>query len=163
MKKIIIFILGFVLLGVSLQAQILKPVKWSFTAAQVKGKAGMYEVHVTALIDKGWKTYSQSTPADGPSPTVIKFKPNPMVLLGGKVKEIGELHKIDEPAFGVQVFYYTGKVDFVQVVKIKALSPRKGDLSQKERIVLQGTVEFMVCDASQCLPPDEVGFTVELK
>ena len=43
------------------------------------------------------------------------------------------------------------------------LSPHKGDLSQRERIVLQGTVEFMVCNSEQCLPPEEVEFKVELK
>jgi hypothetical protein len=153
MRQLIVLI-GFVLLGVTVQAQILKPAKWSFTALRVKGKAGMYEVHMTATIDKGWKTYSQSTPEDGPSPTVVMFKPNPLVLLGGKVKEVGELHKIDEPAFGVQVWYYKEKVDFVQVVKLKKPGVKTS---------LSGTVEFMVCDDHQCLPVEEIPFIVELK
>jgi hypothetical protein len=161
MRKFMIMI-GLVLFSVTLQAQILKPVKWNFSAAPVKGKSGMYQVHMTATIDKTWKIYSGSTPAGGPSPTTIKFKPNTNILLGGKVKEIGALHKVPEPAFGVDVWYFKDKVDFVQVVKVKALSPHKGDLSQKERVVLQGTVEFMACDAEQCLPPEEIEFKVEL-
>ncbi|WP_316788799.1 protein-disulfide reductase DsbD domain-containing protein [Pedobacter frigoris] len=161
-SKLIIF---FLILAVVTQAQILKPVKWTFSGVPVKGKAGIYEVHMTAMIDKGWKTYSQSTPEDGPVATVVKFKPNPLVLLGGKVKEVGEMHKVHEEAFGVDVWYYKDKVDFVQVVKLKnALSPHKGDLSQREReVILQGTVAFMVCDAHQCLPVEEIEFSVELK
>lgn len=114
----------------------------------------MFEVRMTATIDKGWKIYAQATPEGGPSPTVIKFKPNPLVLLGGKVKEVGELHKVPEPAFGVEVWYYSTKVDFVQVVKMKKPGVKTS---------LSGTVSFMACDATQCLPPEEVGFTVELR
>jgi len=151
MRKLLI-VMVFVLLGISVNAQILKPIKWSFTT--VKKSASIYEVHLTALIDKTWKIYSQSTPDGGPSPTVVKFKPNPLVLLGGKVKEVGEMHKVDEPAFGVQVFYYSSKVDFVQIVKLKKPGIKTS---------LSGTVEFMVCDAEQCLPPEEIPFTIELK
>jgi hypothetical protein len=66
----------------AVKAQILKPVKWSFTATKVK--ADVYEVHITAAIDKTWKIYSGGTPDGGPQPTLVKFKPNANVLLGGK-------------------------------------------------------------------------------
>lgn len=152
MKKILVIILGCVLLGAAVQAQILKPVKWNFTTKKVK--ASIYEIHITATIDKTWKIYSGGTPDGGPSPTVIKFKPNPLALLGGKVKEIGELHKVPEPAFGVDVWYYKDKVDFVQVLKLKKAGIKT---------TISGTVEFMACDATQCLPPEEVEFKVELR
>src|SRR5690606_29358094 len=112
-------ILCFVLLGITGQAQILKPVKWSFSGAPVKGKAGMYEVRMTAVIENGWKIYSQTTPEGGPLATKVTFTKNPLVLLGGKVKEVGDLHKVPEPAFGVDVWYYSTKVDFVQIIKLK--------------------------------------------
>lgn len=153
MKRVLFIILLFAGMG-AVKAQIVKPVKWSFSAVQVKGKAGVYEVRLTAAIDPKWKIYSGSTPDGGPSPTVIKFGANPMVLLGGKVKEVGEMHKVDEPAFGVQVFYFTDKVDFVQIVKLKKPGVKTS---------LSGTVEFMACDAEQCLPPEEIPFTIELK
>jgi DsbC/DsbD-like thiol-disulfide interchange protein len=151
MKKGLILIIGFALLCVAAHAQILKPLKWSFTAKKIK--ADVYEVHLTATIDQGWTTYSQTTPDGGPLPTAIKFKPNTNVLLGGKVKEVGEMKKKHEAAFGVEVFYYKDKVDFVQVVKLK----------KPATTLLVGTVEFMVCDKEQCLPPEEVEFSVELK
>jgi hypothetical protein len=78
-----------------------------------------------------------------------------------KVKEVGELHKVPEPAFGVDVWYYKDKVDFVQVVKV--VRKNAGTLKQVQGDVLKGTVEFMACDAQQCLPPEEVEFSVQLK
>lgn len=153
MQKILFMLGGFVLFGTSVPAQILKPVKWNFAATPVKGKAGMFEVRMTAVIEKGWHIYSQSTPEGGLSPTVIKFKPNSNVLLGGKVKEVGEMKKKYEDVFEVEVLYFENKVEFVQVVKLKKIKPT----------TLSGTVEFMVCDKEQCLPVEEVGFKVELK
>jgi hypothetical protein len=148
-------VITFVLLGLTVHAQIVKPVKWSFTAKKVK--ADTYELHITATIDKTWKIYSGGTPDGGPQPTLVKFKPNAAVLLGGKVKEVGELHKVPEPAFGVDVWYYKDKVDFVQIIKVKR------PMKQVQGDVLKGTVEFMACDASQCLPPEEVEFSIPLK
>ncbi len=153
MKKLLI-VMAFALLNIAVQAQILKPVKWSFSAMPVKGKAGMYEVKLTTVIDKGWHIYSQHTPEGGPSPTVIKFKPNPLFLLGGKVKELGKLHKKASQEFGVDVWSYDGKVEFVQIVKLKKSGVKTS---------ISGTVEFMVCDAQQCLPPEEVEFNIPLK
>jgi hypothetical protein len=147
-------IVAFVLLNIAVQAQILKPVKWTFISSPIKGKAGIYEVKMTAVIDKGWHIYSQSTPQGGPEPTVVKIKPNPLLLLGGKVKELGRLHKDTSQEFGVDVWSYDGKVEFVQIVKLK---------KQGVKTNLSGTVEFMVCDENQCLPPEEVEFNIPLK
>lgn len=153
MKKLVILI-SLVLLIISAQAQILKPVKWTFAATPVKAKTGMYEVRMTAVIEKGWHIYSQHTPDGGPMATKVTFAKNPMVLLGGKVTEDGKLHKERSEVFGVDVWSYDGKVSFVQIVKLKKPGVKTS---------LSGAVEFMACDESQCLPPEEVGFKVELK
>ncbi|WP_316794274.1 protein-disulfide reductase DsbD domain-containing protein [Pedobacter frigoris] len=114
----------------------------------------MQKVSMTAVIEKGWHIYSQNTPDGGPSATKVTFAKNPLVLLGGKVKEVGEMHKVHEEAFGVDVWYYKDKVDFVQIIKLK---------KPGVKTILTGTVEFMVCDDHQCLPVEEVGFSIELK
>jgi hypothetical protein len=153
MRKIVLVMVA-VMLGFAVQAQILKPVKWTFTAVPVKGKVGIYEVKMTAVIEKGWHIYSQGTPDGGPSPTVIKFKPNPLLLLGGKVKEQGKLHKEASKEFGVDVWSYDTKVEFVQIVKLKKTGKKNS---------ISGTVEFMACDENQCLPPEELEFDIPLK
>ncbi|WP_316819077.1 protein-disulfide reductase DsbD domain-containing protein [Pedobacter nyackensis] len=153
MKRTLLILLLFC--GMSgLKAQILRPVKWTFTSMPIKGKVGLYEVRMTAMIDKGWHIYSQATPEGGPSPTVIKFKPNPLLLLGGKVKELGKLHKEASQEFGVDVWSYDNKVEFVQIVKLK---------KPYVKTSLSGTVEFMACDSQQCLPPEEIEFNIPLK
>lgn len=154
MNRKIFIILAFALLGVTVKAQILKPVKWSFSSVAIKGKAGMYKVSMTAVIEKVWHIYSQNTPDGGPSATKVTFAKNPLVLLGGKTIEVGKLHKEHSEVFGVDVWSYSDKVEFVQVVKVK-----KPGVKAR----LSGTIEFMACDESQCLPPEEVPFEIELK
>lgn len=114
----------------------------------------MYEVRIIAAIDNDWHIYSQATPEGGPSPTVIKFKPNSLVLSGGKVKEVGKLHKERSETFGVDVLSYDTKVEFVQIVKLKKSGTKTS---------LSGKVEFMACNENQCLPPEEIEFNIPLK
>ncbi|MBB5438507.1 thiol:disulfide interchange protein DsbD [Pedobacter sp. AK017] len=152
MKKVLFIILGFVLLGVTMQAQILKPVKWSFTS--VKKSPSIYEVNMAAVIKKGWHIYSQNTPDGGPLATKVTFAKNPLILLGGKTTELGKLHKEHSKEFGVEVWSYSDKVEFVQVVRMK---------KPGVKTILSGMVEFMACDESQCLPPEEIPFKIELK
>lgn len=151
MKSLSILVLLLAATLFSAQAQIINPVKWTFSSKKVKGD--IYEVHMTANIQRGWSIYSQTTPDGGPVPTTIQFNKNPEVLVGGKVKEVGALKKKHEKVFGVDVLYFTEKVDFVQLVK------RKNNKVTK----LSGMVEFMACDEQQCLPPAEVAFAVNLQ
>ncbi len=154
MKQITKLVLNTILLGstaFSTQAQILNAVKWTYAAQHIK--ENIYEVKITAEIEQGWNIYSQTTPGGGPLPTTITFNKNTNVQYGGKTKEIGTMKKKHEAVFGVDVHYYTDSVTFVQLVKLKKKQPTK----------LSGTVEFMACDATKCLPPDEVEFAVELK
>jgi Disulphide bond corrector protein DsbC len=108
---------------------------------------------LTATIAAGWHIYSQTTSEGGPLPTAITFSKNPLLILSGTVKEVGKLQQHHEPLFGVDVKQYSGKVDFVQVVKLKG----------KVKTLVNGLLEFMVCDDKKCLPPKTVEFSVSLK
>ena len=130
---------GFLLLFSNiLFAQIQNPVSWSATSKKIADKT--YEIHLTANIDNGWHTYSQTTPDGGPVPTSITFTKNPLLTLDGKTKEVGKLEKHYEPLFGVDVKQFSEKVDFVQTIKLKA--PVKTSVNV--------AVEFMVCNDKQC-------------
>ncbi|HMJ46329.1 MAG TPA: protein-disulfide reductase DsbD domain-containing protein, partial [Ferruginibacter sp.] len=85
--------------------------------------------------------------------TSIHFSKNPLTVLDGKIKEVGAMKKKHEKVFNVDVHYYKDKVDFVQVVKLKT----------NAKTSVSGTVEFMVCDEEQCLPPEEVPFKIKLQ
>jgi hypothetical protein len=148
--KNILAICATVLLAVSANAQIKNPANFSFTATK---KGADYEVIIKATIEKPWHIYSQTTPTGGPLPTKISFNKNPLITVVGKAKEVGKLEKIHDKNFGVDVLYFGNTVSFVQLVKVKA--------GVKTNIT--GTIEYMVCDDEQCLPPTKKTFDIKLQ
>ena len=149
MKKL--YLLGcLVMAGLAVTAQSSKAVHWTFTSKKLADKT--YEVHMTASIDGSYHMYAQNVGVDGPIPTSFKITANPLVVTDGKVKEVGKLVQKKEEVWGGDVRYYEKTVDFVQVVKLK------GNVKTN----LAGTVSFMVCNESQCLPPSDVDFTVNI-
>ncbi|MGV3529757.1 MAG: protein-disulfide reductase DsbD domain-containing protein [Flavisolibacter sp.] len=127
------------------------PVSWSFSAKKLN--ASTYEVHLTANIEEGWHVYSQGTPDGGPVPTSFSFMKNPLVKTGGAAKEVGKLEQHFEPLFGVEVKQYSNKVDFVQLVTV-----RPG-----VKTSFAGTVEYMSCNDTECMPPARQRFSVALR
>jgi hypothetical protein len=150
MKKLLLLITLFSIAGVSF-AQFSDPVKWSYSATKKSDK--VYEITYTATIDKPWHIYSQTTPKGGPVPTKFVYKTNPLLTVSGIPNENGALVKKHEEVFGVDVKYFDTKVVFTQTVNLK--SAVKTNVS--------GTIEYMVCNDSQCLPPKKVSFDLQLQ
>ena len=150
MKKYIIT--GIFLLAANfIFAQVQNPVSWTTSSKKINDKT--YEVHLTANLNSGWHIYSQHTPEGGPVPTSLTFTKNPLVTVEGKAKEVGKLEQHVEPLFGnINVKQFSNKVDFVQLVKLKA--PVKTSVNV--------AVEFMVCNDKQCLPPKTEKLSVAL-
>lgn len=130
--------------------QIVTPVKWTWKAEQT-GK-GEYKLIFNAKIDKGWHTYSQFIGEGGPVPTSLTFdKANKDVQLNGKATETGpKIHSGHDPVFDMELKSFENEFTIVQSVKV--LKDTK----------LKGTLEFMVCDDSRCLPPDQLDFSFDL-
>lgn len=133
------------------QAQDLQPVKWTFQAEQVSPQT--YRVLLTATVERPWAIYSQDTPQGGPLPTTITYHPNPLVLPQGNTREIGTRQQKQDGTFGVEVYYYRHTVTFEQQVRLRS----------NVTTTLSGTVEFMACDDTRCLPPQTVAFTIPLE
>lgn len=149
MKKLLGLFLA--LLSVAfVSAQIKDPVSWTFEAK--KKSADSYEVVITANIPKPWHMYSQNMPSGGPVPTKLVFNPNPLVKPQGKPKEQGKLEKINDKIFGMEVLFFSGKVMYTQIVKVKP--------GIKTNVA--GYVNYMVCDDEQCLPPTKKQFDIKL-
>ena len=69
----------------SSKAQILEPVKWTFT---IENETATEATLVfTAKVDKGWHVYSQYVPDGGPVPTSFTIKPANVFKTIGKVTE----------------------------------------------------------------------------
>ncbi len=146
-KYLLLFVLHYFLLSVSFAQT---PYAWSFKATKVADKT--YDIHCVADVQAPWHTYSQFTPDGGPLPTKFIFSKNPLYGLDGVVKENGKLVVKHEEVFGVDVKYFEGSVDFVQRVKLKGSAKTN----------FSGTVEFMVCNEQQCLPPSTQKFSIAL-
>ena len=127
-----------------------EPVKWIFTAKKITDN--QYEIHLAATIDRGWHIYSQTTPDGGPVRTTISFSKNPLLTLQGTVAEGGKLEQHFDDLFGVDVKQFSDKVDFVQKVTVKG----------KVKTNITGSIEFMVCNNTMCLPPKSLPFTILL-
>jgi hypothetical protein len=147
MKKIFFTAL---LYGCALLLHAQNPVHWSFSSVKLEGN--VYEIHLSATIDAPWHTYSEWTPAGGPLPTKITFSPNPLMTAIGIIKEQGDLQHVYDKTFDVEVDYFSGKADFVKLVKLKGHA----------KTALAGTVEFMACNDKQCLPPSKINFSIAL-
>ncbi len=151
-RRFIVVLLGFIVfLGPFSQnyAQILDPVKWSFSSQRISSDE--FELNFTAKIEKNWHLYSQYIPEGGPIPTTFTFEPSPNYKLIGKTIE-PKPHKMFDRNFEMEVQYFDGQAVFKQ--RIKSLT--------QQNFNVRGTVEFMACDDSRCIPPVEVDFDFAL-
>ncbi len=148
MKKLLIITL--LLISVTLvNAQILTPVKWSYAAKKISKTEAV--VFLKATMQPGWHIYSQYVEEGGPIPTSFKFTPSKSYSIVGKTAEPKALEKF-EKTFGMNVRYFENSVIFQQKVKLASAQS-----------VVKGKLEFMVCNDSKCLPPEEVAFSVAIK
>ncbi len=136
-------------LSITVNSQILKPVKWAYLAKKISKTDAV--VAIRATIDNGWHIYSQNIAEGGPIKTTFKFTPAKAYKLNGKTTEPKPVVKF-EKTFDMNVSYFEKSVTFTQ--KIKLTGPTA---------TVKGTVEFMVCDDSQCLPPETVDFSINVK
>lgn len=128
------------------------PVSWAFNSKKIG--ANLYELRLTATMQPGWHLYAQNQPEDAiAQPTLFTFNNNPLLSFDGKVKEVGKLEKFRDEKLGVSANQYSGKVDFVQVVKVKGAAKTN----------VTGKLEFQTCDDKKCLPPKTVPFSIAIK
>ncbi len=149
MKKIT-FLFFSLMSMIGLQAQILTPVTWTWTSKQVSDTE--FDLIFTATIDEGWTVYSQYLESeDGPIPTSFHFEKSNHFELVGKNKESGTIKKGYDDIFRMNLTKIYKKGIFTQRVRMK-------DFSKP----IAGYLEFMTCDAKQCLPPTEEEFSFQL-
>ncbi len=142
---------GALLLGASTaQAQILTPVKWAYAAK--KTSATEATLYLKATMDEGWHVYSQTGQKGGPVKTTITFAPAKTYALVGTPTEPVPITKY-EPVFEIPVSYFAGSVIFQQKIKLTGPGP----------FTVKGTVKYMTCNDTKCLPPDEITFTIPVK
>lgn len=147
MKKFIL-VASVLLFSVTLFAQYTK-VNW--TSSTKKLADGKYEIRFTAKVPAGFHIYSQFT-GEGPVATSFKFNKNALLSIQGAVKEDGKLISVNDEVWNNQQKFYSGTVDFIQIVKQKT----------KVKTNVSGSIEYMICDDKKCLPPTTYEFNIAL-
>lgn len=150
MNRFILILCVFLFSAGASQAQIMTPVKWSYAAKKISKTEAI--VYIKATIDEGWHLYSQNMKDGGPVKTTFAFPASKEYKLVGKTIEPKPITEF-EKAFDMDVSYFEKTVMFEQKVAIQGNKP----------VTVKGSVEFMVCNDEQCLPPDEVTFTIPVK
>ncbi|HRY99170.1 MAG TPA: cytochrome c biogenesis protein CcdA [Bacteroidales bacterium] len=145
-----LFLSTLLLISLSLSAQILEPVKWSFSSKKLSDTEA--ELVFTATMDPGWHLYSQFLKPGGPIPTAFKFTESPAYRLLGKVKE-PKAHTEFDAIFKMDVSYFDGKAEFRQKIQV---------LSAKD-FVVEGTFEYMTCNDETCIPFFDNDFSIPVK
>ena len=148
MKRLLVVL--FTLMSVVVSAQIFNPVEWEFTQKQLSDTE--IELQFKAIIEDHWHLYSQHIEDDGPVPTEFTFTTTDGFELVGNMQEGEPLEEFD-PNFDMILKYFGNEAIFTQKVKVISATDFK----------LDGNVYFMVCDEAQCLPPEEVEFSFDIK
>ncbi|MBM3740565.1 MAG: hypothetical protein FJW39_32860 [Acidobacteria bacterium] len=136
------------------------PVSWSFEKPPVQGsiKAGAtIRVVLNAEIREGWHLYSlKKMPSGGPIPTRITIPEGQAFKLDeSKSITAPEPESVDDPVFGMEVEYFSGKAVFELPVKVDAGA--NGESS------LKIAVRYQACNDKICLRPKTVLIETSLR
>ena len=147
MKKVLFFLLSFLAFA-NVNAQIVKPVKW--TTKVDKLSATEFNLVMDGKIDEGWHLYSQFTPDGGSLPAEFKYdNPKGNYELVGKTKE-SPYKKGFNDVFGVDEYYFEKQVTFTQ--KVKILNPKVTSIKVK--------ADYQVCKNVCIQDPQQFTFTI---
>jgi thiol:disulfide interchange protein DsbD len=124
-------------------SQVIKPVKWTFSAKQVD--ATHVDLLFKATIAKPWHMYGLNIPEGGPIPTSLHFDNPSGYEVTGKPTQTPKPEMVDDDIFNMKLELHNGQVTYTQ--RIKKTLP--------DSILVKGTVEFMTCSDMQCIPGEQ--------
>ena len=134
-------------------AQIEDPVSWEF-GLYPSEQAGLTDVVIHATVDSCWHIYSQDNdPNNGPVPTYFEFQWPEGTAPMGEVAECTPKEEYD-PNFMMDLKFFEEDVYWRQTVDLSAAQAND---------TITGYVLFMVCDASMCLPPEEIPIALSVR
>ena len=146
MKKLLSLL--FISTTIVLSAQIYDPVSWEFSQKQISETE--VELQFKAEIEEHWHMYSQFV-EDEMIATKFTFYYNGDTIVSKPTE--GKSIEEYEPLWEMTLRYFEHEAIFKQRITVNSL----------ENIQLGGYVDFMVCDATQCLPPDYSEFSFTIK
>lgn len=127
------------------KAQLMNPVQVKTEFKQISDTEA--EIVFTATIQSGWHMYSTNAVSGGPTPTTFNTETLTGAELNGTLVANGNVKKQYEEMFGADVFFFEGKGEFVQKIR---LTGGKYEIS--------GYLEYGACNDQSCTPPTSVDF-----
>ena len=152
MKQIFKFLLVIALITAgfnSVNAQIIDPVDWKFSAKVINKEEAI--LYFTANVDQPWHIYTQD-PNGGINPTTFTFEKSDAYERIGKVEEPENFIRKNDKILEIDYNLYDHEVIFKQKIKIK----------NTERFEVIGSINFFSCDDEKCLPPKDEEFKFEI-
>lgn len=126
---------------------VMKPVTWSYKISNEGNDE--YILSFIAKAEDGWTVYSQFTNDEGPVPTGIIYEEGEHFSIVDRSIEKGHKKEGMDSYFDVEVIKYLSDEPFIIEHRVKVSNP--GDS-------IVGSLEFMACDDTSCLPPDFIDF-----
>lgn len=137
MRRVLLILLAVFIVNI-VHAQIINPVKWTYSVKQLPNNEA--ELIFKAKIEPKWHMYSQFFEDGGPVKMSFSFEKSDAYKLLGKVQEFTPKTEHDE-IFDIDVQYFENQAKLVQ--KIKLLS--------SEDFVVRGEMEYQVCYEDKCV------------
>jgi thiol:disulfide interchange protein len=137
---------------INLSGQILDPVEWDIGLYETE-TPGELDLVFHASVEPCWHIYSQFLDKpDGPLPTWFEMTLPADADSIGHVQECDPLVEYD-PNFMMDLKFFEEEVFWVQRIETK-----EGGSGH-----IEGYLNFMVCDASRCLPPEDIDFKIDIQ
>lgn len=146
-KRLVLSTLVLLSVFVSVQGQILNPIKWT-SSVSVEDN-GMGTMTFSAVIEKGWHLYSMDIPEGGPVATSFNWdKIEGVELMGEPMPDRKPHEEIDE-VFSMKLGWWENNVTITQ--KFKVVDMASG-------YDIEGYINYMLCNDATCQAPSNETF-----
>lgn len=127
-----------------------KPVQWQVSVRMTSAIEG--KVIIKATMRSGWHLYGLELPQGGPRATSFDLSGSRGVEYTGPVVAARAPLEVQDPVFGMTLTWWDEPVTFSApfVVTGSGLP------------VVAGTISYMACDGSNCMPPSTESFSVNV-
>ena len=124
-------------------------VSWKSSVEHLEGD--VYRIVLEASIPAPYHMYDMGPYEGGPNATTITFTPGEGAVLEGGVEQLTRPERHYDKTFGMEIGTFARKAQFAQSVKLTA-----------PQATVKAELAWMICNDTNCLPPDDTELTVEL-
>ena len=146
MKKHLLLILLALLATLTIDAQIVNPVKWKTSVEMTDATHGT--VSLKAIIEKGWHMYCTELPDGGPIATSVEWSTLNGVKLEGKLAWDSKPVESHDKSFDMTLKWWEKQVTLTQKFVTTA-----------NKYEIKGAVRYMACNDTQCSSPETESFS----